>query len=204
MPDPSGLLFPQRPRMEFKGAPQAILLDAVLDRAHRYSSQVTSNPVEDGSSVSDHVVLEPRRLTVHGFITDHPATIGGALSAAAASLFGAGPAVTRSRQGVDALRKAWRERAPMTVVTRLATHENMIVERLEFPEGGGMAESVEFTAELVQVERVKLKVVSVAGDFPAAPTVDAAAGTVNRGRMPTPPAAPASKSLVEATAKLGL
>lgn len=206
LPDLAGLLFASKPSMEFRGAPLAIPLDAVLDRSHAYASRVTEAPIEDRATVSDHVILEPRRLTVHGLVSDHAISIGGALSALAStvtSLFGEGPTATRSRQAMDALKEAWKKRSLMTVVTRLETYENMVIEKLDVTEGPATVEALEFTVELREIERVKLATATVGGRLSAAPGLDAAAGAVDRGRKAGAVAPPSARTLNDTLARIG-
>lgn len=47
-----------------------IFIDAVLQYTRQYSSSVSKNPIENGSSVTDHVTLENTVLTVNGVVSD--------------------------------------------------------------------------------------------------------------------------------------
>ena len=49
-----------------------IELDAMLDESHEWSADVTSNPVEDGAPVTDHVIEQADKLTIRGVVTDAP------------------------------------------------------------------------------------------------------------------------------------
>ncbi|RYF12580.1 MAG: hypothetical protein EOO40_00925 [Deltaproteobacteria bacterium] len=46
--------------------------DACLNEAHSRTSEPTNNPVEDGSVISDHIIVTPFELSFTGIITDDP------------------------------------------------------------------------------------------------------------------------------------
>jgi hypothetical protein len=49
-----------------------IELDAVLDEAHDWQADATMNPVEEGSPVTDHIIEQPDKLKIRGFISETP------------------------------------------------------------------------------------------------------------------------------------
>ena len=56
-----------------------IVLDATLSENHDYTNKVTSFPVETGADITDHIVQEPERLTIEGFVTNTPVSLLGNL-----------------------------------------------------------------------------------------------------------------------------
>jgi hypothetical protein len=50
----------------------ALTFDGVLDYTLSSSVNVTDHPIEDGSTVSDHAQVQPKRLTVRGIVTETP------------------------------------------------------------------------------------------------------------------------------------
>jgi hypothetical protein len=65
----------------------AVELDCSVQETHERQATLTQSPVEDGSTISDNVVLLPKRLTVEGVVSKTPlgaaGLIGSAISAAA-------------------------------------------------------------------------------------------------------------------------
>lgn len=49
-----------------------IFLDCHIRESHQLRSRVTDNPVEDGSTISDHIIPEPREVTIEGIVTNSP------------------------------------------------------------------------------------------------------------------------------------
>ena len=55
-----------------------MLLDAAISERHVRDAKITRNEIEDGSLVSDHVKLEPIKLTIEGIVSDSPLDFIGA------------------------------------------------------------------------------------------------------------------------------
>lgn len=49
-----------------------LVIDATISLDTSRSAEVTRNPVENGSEITDHVRLEPLTLSIEGFISDAP------------------------------------------------------------------------------------------------------------------------------------
>jgi len=47
-------------------------LDASVSEEHTRESKITQHPIEDGSNISDHVTLTPKRVRIQGVISDSP------------------------------------------------------------------------------------------------------------------------------------
>ena len=151
--------------------------DLTVEETHERAADVTEHPVESGARVSDHVILQPARLTLEGFVTD-----------AGVAVFGA--AAGRTQTAFETLTEAWREREPVQVVTGYRTYQDMVIVRLDMPrERPG---SMRFSMELKHVTIVESEVVNVAA--PDADTADLAAGETDAGRQPTRGASDATES----------
>ena len=97
-----------------------IELDANLEENHEWSAESTSNPVEEGAPISDHVIENADKLKIRGFVSDAP--MGPLLSSTGISrvigLFN-GRKISSPSQGVfDALNSLIKKREPMTVYTK--------------------------------------------------------------------------------------
>jgi hypothetical protein len=56
---------------------ESFSFDACLEETHDGTATVTSNPVERGSAITDHVRQDPKTYTVRGVITNTPITAAG-------------------------------------------------------------------------------------------------------------------------------
>ena len=133
-----------------------IPLDAAEVVSHRFSNQLSDNPREDGSVVTDHVLHQPNELTIEGLVSDYPMAIaGGVLSgtggAAALGRIGAslGADVTTPRQtAYDLLKRAVTEQLLLDVETSLGTFSNMIAEAVEVGQTHETANALRFRLAL--------------------------------------------------------
>lgn len=47
-------------------------LDATIHESHEYTNTVTEFPVEKGFRISDHIIRQPEKLVMEGFVTNSP------------------------------------------------------------------------------------------------------------------------------------
>lgn len=144
---PLQILFAKKSKAKFEGL-KVIPLDASLEESHLHQALVTSNPVEEGSDVTDHVSINPVTLTMTGFVTDSPVKFLQGVQQLLSSTSGSG---SISSSAHDDLRFLFNSKTPFTVVTGLDTYENMVFRRLNFPRNAQTGETLRFEAELVQV-----------------------------------------------------
>jgi len=164
----------------------AMTLDCSVSESHDRSSIVTDNEVEDGASVTDHVRLNPIKLTIEGIITDSPISAIQSLGGLVAETFaqkktdnpvlaslaasGAGSVIgllfnsDRSPEAAfEALEELWQKREPFKVVTKLKRYESMVIESLTAPRSKEVGRALRFTMALKQIRILKKETVSIAG-----------------------------------------
>lgn len=143
--------------------------DVVTSENHKWEATTTSNPVETGSQLTDHVQLSPDTLDISGIITnsslmwlkDNLATIGKAL--------GLHDGESDVQRAFDQLRKLLENRQPVTVYTRYRTYNDMVLTSLSIPRTVENGDSIEFTASFTHIKRVSTLTVNAedAGINPA-------------------------------------
>lgn len=185
---------PTKPSFELaiQGAPQTIEFDASLSETHERVADITDNEIEDGSNVSDHARLRPKKLTLNAIISDAPVTLLGALAGAglsaasqlannaagggtlgnlAATATGLGGGTLAGlltgsprnpADGWKVLEEVWEKRVPFTVITALQKYDNMLIENLSAPRSASVGKSLEFTVVLKQVKIISSATVKVA------------------------------------------
>jgi len=116
--------------------------DLTISEQHEREAAITEHPVEDGSTISDHVILAPERVTLSGFVTD-------------SGMRGAEPGNTQA--AFNKLDAAWASREVMQIVTGRKTYENMILVSTSLPRE--RPESMQFTLEFQQIRLVTPEVV---------------------------------------------
>lgn len=108
-----------------------IQMDATISEDHSEQTRITSNPVEFGPDISDHVIIEPAELTVVGVVSDTPLGLAAldALTDSIADVFGGeiSNGGTRSQQAYEAMLQLKNNREPIVVSTKLKEYQNMVV-----------------------------------------------------------------------------
>lgn len=120
-----------------KGKVGSVELDVTIREDHRYSSRVTTYPIEDGSTLSDHIINEPTVLVLEGIVTDTPLGF--------LSLF------NRSVDAFNRLIQIHQNRQLVTVVTGLKVYPNMVITVLNVPREVRTGQSLRFTIEMQEV-----------------------------------------------------
>jgi len=138
------------------GGIASIDFDATLDELHDWRNEVTQNPVESGSPVTDHVIERPDRLKLTGTITNSP--LRGEF---AGQYFGGDNESPRIQTAFDAIRELFKSRDVVVVYTKHAIYTDMVIESVSIPRNAQIGEEVQFTMELVNVRFVDTQLVKL-------------------------------------------
>lgn len=116
-----------------------IEIDVVRSESHDFAADISSNPIEDGTPFSDHVVLRPVVVTMQGRITD--------ASMITLDLRSPGRAIEAYR----ALVQLQTSREPFTLVTGINVYENMLIQSISFPRTSNDGQSIRFSAVMQEL-----------------------------------------------------
>lgn len=97
----------------------SLKLDATMAQDHSFGAEVTDNPLEDGSSVSDHISVKPYKVAINAIQSYAPIVRPDSPAIAAP---------TRHVAAFDRLRRAVAAREVVTVQTGLYIYEDMAFE----------------------------------------------------------------------------
>lgn len=149
-----------------------ITLDCSLNETHSRMSPPTKHPVENGATVSDHIIVEPFSLEITGIISDNPiGGLQGLLTEAATTLASAlipTPGLTAiagamglvsaiagsKRPSVAAylqLIQLQQNGQPFDVLTSLYRYPSMWISSLSVPRDAGSGSMLLFTVKLEQL-----------------------------------------------------
>jgi len=120
-----------------QGKVGSVELDVTLREDHKYSSRVTTYPIEEGSSLSDHIINEPTIVVLEGIVTDTPLSILSAFN--------------RSVDSFNRLIEIHNRREIVQVVTGLKVYNNMAITVLDVPREVTTGQSLRFTIELQEI-----------------------------------------------------
>ncbi|WP_252148081.1 phage baseplate protein, partial [Escherichia coli] len=112
----------------------------------RRSADVTSYPVENGATVSDHVQIKNNKFSLKGRITETPIKSDPGL------LKSAGVNGNRRSLAIDYLNQIMDSRQPFLLVTENKTFENVVLTGIEYTEEA--SESLVFDLSFEQIRLV--------------------------------------------------
>lgn len=134
----------------------ALELDAIITETPEYVSTPTKNQVETGADVTDHVALEPEKVTIEGLITNTPVnylkTIGGLFTG---DLFS-----DPSSRAFEFIKKLYDDREPFDFVGTLKVYKNMVITSLKVPREPKTGRALSFTMTLEQITLVESQLFS--------------------------------------------
>ncbi|WPY01540.1 hypothetical protein Trichorick_01453 (plasmid) [Candidatus Trichorickettsia mobilis] len=158
------------------GGSKTSISNLVIDCAHsediEFKNAITDHPVEDRSSVSDHVYSEATTVSIDGTITDSSLRIFGILETPlqnnslssiaknARSLLPFNKVEKPSQVAYEVLEKLVQSKQLVTVATKRRLFKNMIIESLSVVEDDTTAHRLHFTCNLKQITIAKVKTTS--------------------------------------------
>lgn len=135
---------------------QSLDFEATLDELHEWKNEVTLNPVETGSPISDHVIEKPDKLRLQGVITNSP--LRGEF---AGQYFGGDTQSPRIQTAFEAIRELHKARDVVVVYTKHAIYTDMVIESVSIPRNAQIGEEIQFTMELVNIRLVATQMVTL-------------------------------------------
>ena len=140
-----------------------ISLDLILTETHSLNAVVTQHPVQDGSTISDHITILPRSGTMRVLVSNF------SLSAAKGDdradwdeIYDQGEAAqkslpNRAEEAWKKLKDLVKKRELVKVVTSLEVYEDVALTRVETTRDGDTGDALEIDIDYEQVTKVKLK-----------------------------------------------
>jgi hypothetical protein len=155
-----------------------IEIDCTTQETHSRESPPTEFELEDGGTVSDHIILKQQALEIQGIITDTPISVINSALTAVASHFippigivaaGVGMALfnalkkseSPSVQAYAQLLKLQEERKPFDVLTTLNRYDSMVIKSISVPRDAATGQTLVFTLQLVKLKIVKPQTVNI-------------------------------------------
>lgn len=108
-----------------------IQLDAVMTETHTNQIRLTKNPVELGADITDHAIIEPKRINIVAQVSDTPLGVAalGQIVDLVTGLFGTATSqnITRSNAAYNAMVQLMELREPIEVQTKLKIYSDMVI-----------------------------------------------------------------------------
>ena len=132
-----------------------IELDAVLTETHNNQVRLTKNPVELGADITDHAIVEPKRINIVAQVSDTPLGTAafGQIVDLVTGLFGTSTSqnITRGNAAYNAMVQLMEQCEPIEVQTKLRLYENMVITNLSTTQDKDSSRIVLMTLSLEEV-----------------------------------------------------
>ena len=122
-----------------------VAIDVRLSESHDFESTVTSFPVEDGSVISDHILVTPFTVSVEGLVSNSP------LSESENVTVG-----RRSDNAFEMLLSANRQKKMVTLLTSLAVYRGVLT-NISFPKDASTGDAILFRATVKEIKFATVK-----------------------------------------------
>jgi len=146
------LLFKKEP-----GKIDKLELDVTIAENHAFNTTVTKFPIEKGANISDHIINDPVRLSMIGFITNSPVRIFGGVPQNLRAGLKAIP--NRAQNALFQLLALRDAKKLFTVVTGLKVYQDMFFESLVFPRDRTTGEALRFTSTLTSLSKAESAII---------------------------------------------
>jgi len=163
------------------------VIDAFVVEKYSFTNSVTDIPIEDGSTASDNVVVNPAEIHISAFI-------GMAEFVVLDGPVDAGDPKQRIISAYHELLRLKNEGKPLDLVTGLDTFPNMVITAFEIDRDVETGADLQFDMTFKEIRVIKSETVKINSSTPSA---DQVAGTANMGVAGTTKTDPASNEAKE-------
>jgi hypothetical protein len=156
MSEQVGILFRDgKPLSRFESDLFSMEFDAVLTEGHSWSNDITSNPVERGVDVTDHIREIPDQITLVGFVTNTPFLEGVDTNTITDDDEDKVQAI------IDRMRLIRAERSTVVIYTKYVQYKDMAIKSIDFTRDSSNTNSVIFTIQFQNIKLVETQTVDV-------------------------------------------
>jgi len=145
-----------------------IQLDAVISESHVNEVSLTNNPVELGAEITDHAVVQPKRLNIVAQVSDTPMGLAafGQIVDLVTGLFGTSTTdnITRSNAAYNAIVQLQEAREPIEIQTKLKLYTNMIITNVSVQQDKNTSRIVRMSIDVQQVIITQSEIVQLSED----------------------------------------
>lgn len=165
-----------------------IQLDAVLSETHNNTVRLTKNPVELGADITDHAIVEPKKIVIVAEVSDTPLGLAalGQIVDLITGLFGTSTTqnITRSNAAFNAMILLQEQREPLEIQTKLRLYQDMIITSLVTTQDKDSSRIALMTIILEEVLITESQVVQLTPEqLQAGTTTEQASSAEKKGRQ---------------------
>ncbi len=132
------------------------LIDISVSEDHTFEAEVTSHPVESGSTISDNIRPMPIKVSMTCMVTNTPLEPMRTRREALPPFAPGQPLepYALAQQALAHLKKVWAKREPVTIRTSLGTFTNMAMNSLTVPRAADDGDALKFSVSFTQIVTV--------------------------------------------------
>lgn len=158
-----GILYnDKRPTVKFQGL-ASLEFDVLIEENHEWSADITTNPVEVGSPVADHVLLNSDKFRVTAMVSDSPLN-GSFYSDISRRVFNQSSdsqSETNTQLAFNLLRNMFEDQQTLIVYTKYKTYSDMAISSIGIPRTNANGNSIQFSVEFTHIRVVSTQTVKV-------------------------------------------
>lgn len=141
-----------------------------ISEKHSLKFRVSDHPLQDGSTISDHVHQEMQECTVDGMFTNHPLRkleeVNEVKFKDEYATSDVKPTVSNTAlANFEKLKLLAKQRKPVRLVCSLEIYPKMVITGIDYDRDSKSGSSIRFTMTLRELKTVSLKSVTVTYDF---------------------------------------
>lgn len=123
-------------------------VDVKISESHKFSNEVTTQTMEDGTVIDEHIINNPMEIGLQFEETNNPIIAGGILGSSRASTpwIKPGPAGT-----FNALKTLAENKVPLTITTQHAIYENMVIKNMPILHRAPYKNAIQVSCDLIQL-----------------------------------------------------
>jgi len=143
--------------------------DALISEDEALKATVPEYSVEDGSTISDSIILGPETLNMTLFVTDTPVTWSSIHP----------PTIGRTAMIVEQLKEIYFKKLPVVIITTDATYTNMAIESIGISKTLELGTSREIPISFKKVNVTKTETTTIPDSYGKSGATQASGGTAS-------------------------
>lgn len=136
--------------------------DLFISEKHQLNFRISEHPLQNGSTIADHVHKELQTVTIEGMFTNHPLKKSYEVNEVTfkdefATKEEKATLTNRALKKFTELEELANKRTPVRLVCSLKTYPKMIITRIDYERNAKSGSSIRFTMELREIQIVNLQ-----------------------------------------------
>ncbi len=165
--------FKDQPRGNIGG----ISVDATISDDVSYRADITEYPVEEGSEISDNIILKPYRLIMRGLISDNPLFLANTHE----NIHYNDYSNSRVKNAYETLLDLFFTKEPFDVVTGLDIYQNVFFVAFDINRDADTGEALSFSAKFKQISFATPSIIPIPREKVKPKKKDFAQSDINKG-----------------------